>query len=148
MKKWLIVFSASFLLLLSGCSLINDAKNLITYIDKSTDYLAVATDFANEAPALAQKAVENQQAAQEFETMLQEMQQEIDSFNGLQAPELAADLHQQIVEKNNAISTGIDLFLNNIENGKLDPAALENLEVFQTALEISSIIDQIKQLGE
>ncbi len=147
MKKWLIVLSAS-LLLLSGCSFISDAKNLITYIDKSTDYLAVATDFANEAPALAQQAVENQQAAQQFETMLQEMQQEIDTFDGLQAPELAADLHQQIVEKNNAISTGIDLFLNNIRNGKLDPAALENLEVFQTALEISNIIDQIKQLGE
>jgi hypothetical protein len=148
LKKGFIVLIASLLILLSGCSLLNDAKNTITYVNDATDYLAKATTFANEAPSLAQQAVQDEQAAKELETMLQEMKQEIESFNELQAPEMAADLHQQIVNQNGIITEGIDLYLTNMENGKLDPAVLENTQIFQTVQEISSIIDQIKNLGQ
>lgn len=128
---------------------IEDALILAELLQKNeaTDFLDKATNFANEAPSLAEQAVNNQQAAEELEAMLQEMKHEIETFNGLQAPELAADLHQQIVEKNNVILDGINLYLDNIKDGKLDPAILENNELFQTVQEISSIIDQIKQLG-
>lgn len=147
MKKWLIVISASILLLVSGCSFLSDAKDTVTYINEATDYLGKATDFANEAPSLAQQAVKDSQAAKELEAMLKDMQQEVETFNSLQAPELAADLHQQIVEKNNVILDGVNLYLDNIKDGMLDPAILENTELFQTVEEISSIINQIKQLG-
>ncbi|MCL6570537.1 MAG: DUF6376 family protein [Bacillus sp. (in: Bacteria)] len=148
MKKRLIVITASILLLLSGCSLFDDAKNTLTYINESTDYLAQATDFANKAPALAQQAITDQQAAVELESLLQEMKQNVVAFNKLEAPEIMADLHQQIIEKNNSIADGIDTYLANIKNGLLDPAMLENTELFQSAKDITSIIDQIKKLGE
>lgn len=147
MKKWFFVFCTSILFLLSGCSLLNDVSNSITYIDEATDYFAKATDFANEVQPLAQQAVQDVQAAKELETRLLDMKQEIEAFNELQPPELAADLHQQIVAKNNVILDGIDLYLTNIVDGKLDPAILENTELFKTVEDISSIIDQIKQLG-
>ncbi len=38
--------------------------------------------------------------------------------------------------------------LNNIEDENLDPALLENTEIFQTLEEISTIVDDIKQLGQ
>jgi hypothetical protein len=76
------------------------------------------------------------------------MKQNVETFNDQKAPEIMADLHQQIVEKNNSIAAGIDTYLANIKNGLLDPAVLENTELFQSAKDITSIIDEIKKLGE
>lgn len=148
MNKGLMILTTIFLLLLSGCSLLNDAKNTITYINEATDFLGKATTFANEAPSLAQQAISDVQAAEELEIMLKDMKKDIEAFNGLQAPDVAADLHQQLVDQNNVIAKGIDTYLNNFKDGKLDPAVLENTEIFQTVQELSAIINQIKQLGQ
>lgn len=148
MKNSLLVLLTSLLILLGGCSMLNDAKNTLTYINEATEYLDKATVFANDAPSLAQQAVGNQQAAKQLETMLKKMKQDIQSFNQLQAPDIAVDLHQQIVDQNNKLIDGINLYLNNFKNGLLDPSVLTNTELFQIVQDISSIINQIKQLGQ
>ncbi|HYK73198.1 MAG TPA: DUF6376 family protein [Pseudoneobacillus sp.] len=148
MKKLLIVMMGLLLMVLGGCSLLNNAKDTITYVNKATDYLGKATEFANDAPSLAQQAVNDPKAAKEFEAKLKDMKQEIQIFNNLQAPELAEDLHLQIVNQNTVFAQGIDLYLDNMVDGKLDPAILENTQIFQAIQEISSITDQIKKLGQ
>src|SRR4051812_47396912 len=110
MKKQLLILSAIILLLLSGCSLLNDAKDTLTYVNDAKDYLDKATAFANEAPSVAQLAVGNQQSAEELTSMLQDMKQEINKFNKLQAPDMAVDLHQQIIDQNNKLAAGIDVY--------------------------------------
>jgi hypothetical protein len=147
LKKLLIFLSASVLLLLGGCSFLNDAQDTLSYVNEATDYLATATDFANDAPALAQQAIGDIQAAEDLQTLLQEMQQTAEAFSEIQAPDIAADLHQQIVEQNSVIVAEIETYLNNFKDGLLDPAILENTELFQSVQDITSIIDQIKQLG-
>lgn len=147
MKKLLIVLSTCMLMLVGGCSFLNDAQDTISYINEATDYLSAATDFANEAPALAQQAISDIQAAEDLQNMLQQMQKNVEAFSNIQAPDIAADLHQQIVEQNNVIVTEIETYLNNFKNGLLDPAILENTELFQSVQDITSIIDQIQQLG-
>jgi Family of unknown function (DUF6376) len=148
MKKKLFVLSTMMVLLLSGCSLLNDAKDTLTYVNDAKDYLDKATAFANEAPSVAQLAVGDQQAAKELKNMLEVMKQEINSFNKLQAPEIAVDLHQQIVDQNNKLAAGIDVYLNNMKNGLLDPSVFENTELLKSVQEITGILDQIKQLGQ
>lgn len=76
------------------------------------------------------------------------MDKDIQEFNELQPPEVAADLHQQIVEQNKKIEEGIDVYLNNIENGQLDPNVLGNTEIVQSIEEITATLDQIKELGQ
>lgn len=147
MKKLLIVLSASMLLLLGGCSFLSDAQDTITYVNEATDYLAAATDFASDAPALAQQAIGDIQAAEDLQVMLENMQQTVEAFNELQAPDIAAELHQQIIEQNSVIVAEIETYLNNFKDGLLDPAILENTELFQSVQDITSIIDQIQQLG-
>ena len=80
--------------------------------------------------------------------MLQDMKEEINTFNKLQAPDVAVDLHQQLVDQNNKLTAGIDLYLSNMKNGLLDASVLENTELFQSAQEITNILNQIKQLGQ
>ncbi|WP_045518300.1 DUF6376 family protein [Neobacillus niacini] len=147
MKKLLIVLSASMLLLLGGCSFLSDAQDTITYVNEATDYLAAATDFASDAPALAQQAIGDIQAAEDLQAMLENMQQTVEAFNELQAPDIAAELHQQIIEQNSVIVAEIETYLNNFKDGLLDPAILENTELVQSVQDITSIIDQIQQLG-
>jgi PBP1b-binding outer membrane lipoprotein LpoB len=148
MKKNVLVLAAVIAMFLSGCSLLNDAKDTLTYVNDAKNYLDKATAFANDAPSIAQQAVSDRQATAELKTMLQNMKQEIQAFNKLQAPDVAADLHQQIVDQNNKLVAGIDLYLKNMKNGLLDPSVLENTEIFQSVQEINGILDQIKQLGQ
>ncbi|MDN4072890.1 DUF6376 family protein [Fictibacillus terranigra] len=147
MKKWLFVFTASIMLVLGGCSFLDDTKKTVTYANDATDYVNEATTFGKEVPSLAKQAVGDEQAAQELETKLKEMKQKIETFDKLEAPEMAADLHQQMVDQNKKIEAGIEVYLNNIRGGKLDPSVLENTEMFQSIQEITSIIDQIKKLS-
>ena len=147
MRKLLIVLSASMLFFLGGCSLLNDAQDTISYINEATDYLTAATDFASDAPALAQQAISDIQAAEDFQTMLQQMQESAQAFSEIQAPDIAGELHQQIIEQNSVITAEIETLLNNYKDGLLDPAILENTELFQSVQDITSIIDQIQQLS-
>lgn len=147
MKRLLIVLSASMLFFLGGCSFLNDAQDTLSYINEATDYLTAATDFASDAPALAQQAISDIQAAEDFQTMLQQMQESTQAFSEIQAPDIAAELHQQIIEQNSVITAEIETLLNNYKDGLLDPAILENTELFQSVQDITSIIDQIQQLS-
>ncbi|WP_255294838.1 DUF6376 family protein [Bacillus sp. AFS041924] len=148
MKKWMVIFSTVPFLLLTGCSSFESVNNTLTYANEATDYVNEAITFADEVPSLAEQAVSNLQAAKELETKLEEMKKDIEEFNVLQSPDMAADLHQQLVEQNNKVLDGIDLYLKNMEDGKLDPAIVENTEMFKSIQEIAGIIDQIKQLGK
>jgi len=148
MKKWLVIFSTVPLLVFGGCSSFESVNNTVKYVNEATDYVNEAIKFSNEVPALAEKAISDQQVAKELETKLEKMKKDIEQFNELQSPDLAADLHQQVVEQNNKVLEGIDLYLNNIEDGKLDPAIVENTEMFKSIQEIAGTIQQIKQLGQ
>lgn len=145
-KKWLAV-ALTTVIGLSGCSFLEDVNGTIDYVNQATDYVNEATEFANEVPAMAERAITDTAALAELETRLLEMKQEIETFNELEAPGLAEDLHQQVMEHNDKALEGINVFLTNIENGKLDPALLENTEVFTTLQELADISEQIQQLG-
>ncbi|MEH7238815.1 DUF6376 family protein [Bacillus sp. JJ1562] len=148
MKKRFLAFSLIGLLFLGACSVLDDVNNTLTYVNEATDYVNEVSTFVNEAPTLAEQAVTDEQALADLETMLTGMQDDMGTFNSLQPPGMAADLHQQIVDYNQQAEEGINVILDNIENGQIDPALFENSEVFQTLQNVTNTIDQIQQLGE
>lgn len=146
MKKILMMFGLMGLLFLSGCSLVGEVNNTVEYANATTEYLDTAKTFANEVPQLANDAVTDEQARQNLEDELVKMKEEINQFNNTEAPAIAEDIHNQIVSANTQLEEGIDLYLTNIENGKLDPAFLENSGILTTVNEISSLMENIEQL--
>ncbi|MGI8313894.1 DUF6376 family protein [Halobacillus mangrovi] len=148
MKKITIVLLMFVVVTLSGCSFLDGVTNTLNYADKATDYANEVNTFVNEVPSLAEQATTDEQAAQELEKRLEDMKKDIEEFNEVEEPSVGADLHQQVVDRNEQALQGIDTYLNNMENGKLDPSVIENTEIFQTLSEITNTIDQIKQLGE
>ncbi|WP_066051421.1 DUF6376 family protein [Robertmurraya korlensis] len=145
--KWMTIVLTA-VIGLSGCSFLEEVNGTIDYVNQATDYVNEATEFANEVPAMAEQAITDTQALADLETRLLEMKQEIEAFNELEAPNLAEDLHQQVMEQNNRALEGINVFLSNIENGELDSALLENTELFTTLQELTELSNQIQQLGE
>ena len=148
LKKMYGCFFIVVMLFLSGCSFLEGVNNSLNYVNEATEYANEVSTFTSEVPSLAEQAVMDQQAANELETRLEEMKANIEEFNELEAPQAGADLHQQVVERNNQALEGIQMYLDNMENGKLDASVIENTEIFQSLREITEVIDQIKQLGE
>ncbi|WP_082232840.1 DUF6376 family protein [Halobacillus massiliensis] len=148
MKKIAIAFLMFAAVVISGCSMLEGVNNTLNYANEATEYANEVSTFVEEVPSLAEQAVTDEQAAADLEQRMEDMKQKINEFNELEEPSVGADLHQQVVDYNHQALSGIDVYLNNIENGTLDPSVIENTEVFQSLSEISQTVDQLTQLVE
>ncbi|MFF2287820.1 DUF6376 family protein [Peribacillus butanolivorans] len=146
MKK-IITIAFMSILTLSGCSLLGEVNSSLEYVDNATGYVSTVKEFANEVPALSQDAVTDTEARENLEKELQLMKTEIEEFNATEPPQIAESIHEKIVSSNQQLSDGIDLYLNNIENGQFDPEALENSEIMKSIENITSLANQIEELG-
>ena len=146
MKKFIMVFGLIGLLFLNGCSLIGEVNNTIEYANITTEYINFTKTFATEVSTLAKEAVADEAARQNLEDELEKMKEQIHSFNQVEPPTVAEDIHNQIVSSNAKLEEGIDVYLDNIENGSIDPAALENSEILTTVNEISNLMETINQV--
>ncbi|MED0874399.1 DUF6376 family protein [Bacillus mobilis] len=133
---------------LMGCSLVEQGKNSIDYAQKATDYVNEISAFASDAPALAEKAVNDSEARKELETKLSEIKQDIPAFNELTPPDVAKDLHQQIVGYNEKLNTLIDTAMTKIEEGKVDVEQFKNSELMQTIDQVRELKDKVQNLGQ
>ncbi|PGZ06027.1 hypothetical protein COE30_22420 [Bacillus cereus] len=133
---------------LMGCSVVEEGKNSLDYAQKATDYVNEISAFANEAPALVEKAVNDEEARKELETKLNEIKQDIPAFNELTPPDVAKDLHQQIVGYNEKLNTLIDTSMKKIEEGKIDVEQFKNSELMQTIDQVQALKDKVQNLGQ
>ncbi|EJQ09946.1 hypothetical protein CN941_03750 [Bacillus cereus] len=133
---------------LMGCSLVEEGKNSIDYAQKATDYVNEISAFANEAPSLAEKAVNDGEARKELETKLTEIKQDIPAFNELTPPDVAKDLHQQIVGYNEKLNTLIDTSMKKIEEGKMNVEQFKDSELMQTIEQVRDLKDKVQNLGQ
>lgn len=146
MKK-IIAIAFMSILTLSGCSLLGEVNSSLEYADNATGYVSTVKEFANEVPALSQDAATDTEARENLEKELQLMKTEIEEFNATEPPQIAESIHEKTVSSNQQLSDGIDLYLNNIENGQFDPEALENSEIMKSIENITSLANQIEELG-
>ncbi|MGH1284923.1 DUF6376 family protein [Bacillus toyonensis] len=145
-KSILLVFIVSIGLM--GCSIVEEGKNSLDYAQKATDYVNEISAFANEAPALAEKAVNDKEARKELEAKLNEIKQDIPAFNELTPPDVAKDLHQQIVAYNEKLNTLIDTSMKKVEEGKIDVEQFKNSELMQTIDQVRDLKDKIQNVGQ
>ncbi|PEB25944.1 hypothetical protein COO05_04415 [Bacillus toyonensis] len=145
-KSTLLVLIVSIGLI--GCSIVEEGKNSLDYAQKATDYVNEISAFANEAPALAEKAVNDKEVRKELEAKLNEIKQDIPAFNELTPPDVAKDLHQQIVGYNEKLNTLIDTSMKKVEEGKIDVEQFKNSELMQTMDQVRDLKDKIQNLGQ
>ncbi|PED06407.1 DUF6376 family protein [Bacillus pseudomycoides] len=145
-KTILLVFLITIGLM--GCSMIEEGKNSIDYAQKATDYVNKVSAFANEAPGLVEKAINDSAARKELETKLGDIQKDIPVFNELTPPDVAKDIHQQIVGYNEKLNALIDTTMKKIEEGKMDVEQFKNSELLKTVQQFQDLKDKVQNLGQ
>jgi PBP1b-binding outer membrane lipoprotein LpoB len=144
MKKLLMIVAIISSVLLSGCSLLEEVNNSLEYANKATEHINTWQDFGQEAPQMIQEAATNPETKQELEAELNALLEEIDEFNQTEPPAIAADLHQQIVEKNEALQ---EIINDAMVNGELALEELQNSELITTINEITKLMNLVEDLG-
>lgn len=143
MKKVFLIFFAFALVVLSGCSVLEEVNGTLNYATESTDYINDLQTFGEDASSLVQDAATNPEIKTELAQKITGLEARIKEFNEIEAPSIAADLHASVVEKNDQMLDAIDTAM---ANGELSIEKLQNTEIFTTINEMTELINQIKQL--
>ncbi|MEM5017212.1 DUF6376 family protein [Metabacillus indicus] len=146
--KWILKLTALLtVVLLSGCSFLQEVNSTLEYANEAKDYMNEAAAFAEEAPALAEKAAGSVQAREDLKQSLLDMKEEIQTFKEIEAPGAAQDAHSQLIKYSESLESGIDSALQQVENGEYTLQMLEDSEMMRNINEMKQILDQIEQLG-
>jgi Family of unknown function (DUF6376) len=146
MKKFILLILS--LSLLTGCGLLEEANNSLTYAEEMTDYLNEAEQFANDFPALVENASADNSALPELERRLNDMKSEIEDINNLTSPSIAEDLHERVIDYNNKALQGIDEAQSQIDRGEVSLSELQNLEIVKTFDQLQDIKGNLENLGQ
>ena len=148
MKKLLATLVLPMAIFLTGCSTVEEVSNSLKYVTEATEYVNDVNQFANELPALAEAAVTDVNSRIQLEELLTEMQSDIEEFNVLEAPAMLEDIHNQVVEHNMNLANGIELYLENIEEGTLSSELLSEIGLLEEVAVYTDLLSQIIELSE
>ncbi|MGG3450339.1 DUF6376 family protein [Domibacillus aminovorans] len=149
MMKWTAAIGLSAIIILSGCSLLDEANNTLTYATDMTDFLNETQQFATDVPALLESAASNPNIVGDVQTQFESMQQDIDFMQEIEVPAAAEGIHGKVLDYSVQLETGISDALVKLENGVVDPAAIfKNTELLQTIQELQDLRMNIEQLGQ
>lgn len=132
----------------AACSPIEDTKNTLTYVNGVEDYMTEMSTYMEELPVLTKEAVNNKEAKEQLETMVQDLEQQVEVFNELKAPSAMEDVHAKILKQNEKIAQEITSFEQSLAQDVLTPELLLHSELYQSFEEVQSIYEQIQKLGE
>ncbi|XEC93664.1 DUF6376 family protein [Paenibacillus tarimensis] len=133
--------------LLTGCSWLGEVNNSLDYVKEATSFINKVNSFAEQVPTLAEQAVTDPQAVKMLTNEMEMMKNNIASFNGLDAPAFARDVHEELVGYNKTLLAEIDAFLATISNGTLTLDTLADSQINQTIAKIGQTLTAIQQLG-
>lgn len=143
MKKIFLIFFAFALVVLSGCSVLEEVNGTLNYATESTDYINDLQTFGEEASSLVKDAATNPEIKAELAEKITTLEARIKEFNEIEAPSIADDIHASVIEKNDQMLDAINTAM---VNDELSIEKLQNTEIFTTLNEMTELIDQIKQL--
>lgn len=148
MKRKLGVTLLGILLLMSACSPIEDTKNTLAYVNDVETYMNEISQFANDFPEQAEQAITDENVAASLASSVEELQNAISTMEQTEAPELIANLHTELVEKNEMLSTQLAKLEEELENGTLSEAFVQDQEFMTTINDLTTIYNEIENLGE
>ncbi|GKS11306.1 hypothetical protein YDYSY3_23060 [Paenibacillus chitinolyticus] len=143
-----LVLAVLTVLMLSGCSLLDGVSSTLNYGEEAKTYLQEAAAFAENLPAAARDAATDPQAGEKVKKELEAMRENISSFNGLDAPGFAEDLHKQIVGYNETMLGTINGHLEQLNSQVLDYQSLLQSPVIQQVNEMKQLTEKIQNLGQ
>lgn len=130
--------------MLSGCSFLGEVNDTLEYVNKATDHINTLSNFAETAPQMIQEAATNGEIKVELENQINNLIEEMETFNAIDPPAIADDIHQQLVNKNEKIIEELNQVM---VDGEVVLDKIEATEIFTTISEISTLLNQLQELG-
>ncbi|SDS65193.1 hypothetical protein SAMN05444162_1942 [Paenibacillaceae bacterium GAS479] len=153
-KRWLMALILAPALLV-GCSLpgsvdegLNKVNDSLSYVNDATAYINDATQFSQQLPTLAQEALTSPDALANLESEITAMQADIAAFNSLTPPAFAESIDAKLEQYNATLDGQLTNLMETVQSGQLTAETLKQSQVGQTVGQISSILEQVQQLGK
>jgi uncharacterized coiled-coil DUF342 family protein len=143
-KTIMLIFIIFSTMLVSACSVLEEVNGSLEYVNKATEHISTLSDFSEEAPQMIKDAALDSEEREELGNQLAALKGDIEEFNTIVAPSIAENIHQQLVSKNEALIEEINKV---IENGEVSIAKLEDTQLFKTISEVTTLLNQLEQLG-
>lgn len=134
MKKSMAALLMTILLLLSGCSLLEEATDSFDYATEATEYINNLSEFTEEASSLE---------TDQLVARLEDLTDTIENFTKIEPPTIAEDIHQELTNKSEAL---LEITNNIVDQGEITVEQLQDTEIYQTIENITSLKMQIEQL--
>lgn len=134
MKKSMAALLMTILLLLSGCSLLEEATDSFDYATEATEYINNLSEFAEESSSLE---------TDQLVARLEDLTGTIENFTNIEPPTIAENIHQELAYKSEAL---LEIINNIINQGEITVEQLQETEIYQTIENIISLKVQIEQL--
>ncbi|MGP4108556.1 DUF6376 family protein [Virgibacillus sp. L01] len=135
MKKLIISLIMVTILILSGCSFLQEANDSLNYATETTEYINELSTFAEEAPNLE---------GQELKSRLESLKGTIKDFMEIEPPSMAKDIHKELENKSQVLLDATNKIL---QDGEVTIEQLKQSEIYKTIDNITKLKNQIEDLG-
>ena len=98
----------SSMLLLSACSIVEQANQSLSYVSGATDYINQVSSAGTELQQLAADAVNNPNITDQIQEKIDLIQAEAAEFSEMSAPAIGENIHENLVSYNNQLTEVIN----------------------------------------
>lgn len=101
-------------LILSACSLVDQANESLNYVSGASEYINGITSAGAELQELASGAMNNPETTAQIQEKIDQIQAHASEFSQLSVPAIGESIHENLVSYNNQLTAVVNEWENNI----------------------------------
>ncbi|MBY0219037.1 DUF6376 family protein [Paenibacillus illinoisensis] len=140
-------FIAACILVISACSVVEQANESLNYVSGATDYIEQISSAGAELQQLATDAANNPQITEQIQTKIDQIQAEASDFSQLTAPAIGESIHENLVSYNNQLTEVVGQFETTIAEQGFTAENWEKTGIPDLINNINNLKDPLSGLG-
>ncbi|WP_272035797.1 DUF6376 family protein [Paenibacillus sp. JJ-100] len=136
----------SSMLILSACSIVEQANQSLNYVSGATDYIEQISRAGTELQQLAADAVNNPDVTGQVQEKIDLIQAEAAEFAEMNAPAIGESIHENLVSYNNQLTEVINQFETSIAEQGITAENWEQTGIPELINNINSLKDPLSGL--
>ncbi|CAI6041760.1 hypothetical protein PAECIP112173_01040 [Paenibacillus sp. JJ-100] len=145
-KMMLTSIIGSSMLILSACSIVEQANQSLNYVSGATDYIEQISRAGTELQQLAADAVNNPDVTGQVQEKIDLIQAEAAEFAEMNAPAIGESIHENLVSYNNQLTEVINQFETSIAEQGITAENWEQTGIPELINNINSLKDPLSGL--
>ncbi|MGQ8875356.1 DUF6376 family protein [Paenibacillus sp. TSA_86.1] len=145
-KIMMTAIIVSSMLLMSACSIVEQANQSLNYVSGATDYIEQVSSAGTELQQLASDAVNNPGVTGQIQEKIDLIQAEAAEFSQLSAPAIGENIHENLVSYNNQLTEVVNQFETTIAEQGVTAENWEKTGIPELINNINSLKDPLSGL--